>query len=575
MAIARLGYQPLLPFLRPYRFLIFRAFLCTLGFIGTMPLLAHILGLVAESVATGNVPAILQLAGGTMGMFVVRGLCQYGQDALMAQAALRSAKDIRVRVYQHLHELDLDYFAESRTGDLAYRLTEDVDRIGEVIGKFFHQFVPSVLQLILVVGYMVYLNWVLTATTLVVAPLVAVLIGWFGNEMLRRSRQSQDQISSLASLLAEVFSGIRSVRAFGTESYELQRFAVESEQSCRRKYATDRIRAIQYPVIGFLEAAGICLLFVIGSWLISQEQLTGSQFVAFCAGVLLLIDPIVNTTNSYNEIKQTEASVERILEILRERPSVVDHPDAQPLVVTAGEVTYDRVCFAYRPEQSVLRDISFKIFPGEVVALVGSSGAGKSTLINLLLRFYEPTGGRVCIDGTDIRMATLQSLRQQIAIVPQETVLFSGAIAANIAFGQITWDAAAVEAAAKIANAHDFIMDLPQGYDTWVGERGVTLSGGQRQRIAIARAVLHNPKILVLDEATSALDAESEHLVQEALQRLMAGRTVLVIAHRLATVRQCDRIFVVEKGQIVESGNHSELLSQGGRYAQFHDRQFS
>jgi ATP-binding cassette subfamily B protein len=555
-----------------------------------MPLLAHILGLVSKAIGSGDVAGITSISGFTLIMFVFRGLFQYGQDAMMSQAALKVALDLRVKVYAHLHSLDLDYFAESRTGDLTYRLTEDIDRIGEVIGKFFHQFVPSVLQLIFILAYMIYLNWVLTITVLVVAPAIAILIAWFGNRMLELSRRSQDRVSSLSSLLSEVFNGIRLIRAFATERYEIQRFRVEAEQNRASKYATDQIKAIQYPVIGFIEATGIIILFWLAGWQISQGQLTGAQFVAFGASVALLIDPIVNTTSSYNELKQAEASVDRIFEIFQIRPTVKQKPNAPDLPAVKGKVEYRHVSFAYNSISNgqsqgangkhseatklTLDDIDFIAFPGEVIALVGSTGAGKSTLVNLLLRFYDPHEGKIYIDGCDIQDVTLSSLRRQMAIVPQETILFSGTIASNIAFGQENSDLTAVEEAAKVANAHGFISQLPQGYQTWVGERGVNLSGGQRQRIAIARAVLQNPNILILDEATSALDSESEALVQEALQRLMQGRTVFVIAHRLATVRNSDRIFVLEQGKIVESGTHDELIAQAGRYAQFHARQF-
>jgi ATP-binding cassette subfamily B protein len=558
----------------PQRFLIAKAFLCTLVFIGTMPLLAELLGRVAQALGKGDVNAIIQIAIFTVVMFVFRGLGQYGQDSMMAQAALNAARDLRVDVYSHLQTLDLDYFAESRTGDLSYRLTEDIDRIGEVIGKFFHQFIPSVLQLIFVLAYMIYLNWILTLTTLAVAPLIALLIAWFGERMLSLSRRSQDQVSNLAALLSEIFSGIRLVRAFATESYEVERFKQESEQNSRRKYAADRVRAIQYPVIGFLEAAGICFLFLLGGWLISNKWLLPEQFVAFGAGVALLIDPIANTTGSYNEIKQAEASVDRIFEIFEIQPVVTEKPNAIALPEVTGKVEYINVGFHYQSDRPVLTDINLVANQGEAIALVGASGAGKSTLMNLLMRFHDVNTGKILIDGYDIRDVQIKSLRQQLALVPQENILFSGTVASNIAFGQKAYDTESVEQAARIANAHDFIMELPQGYDTWVGERGVNLSGGQRQRISIARAVLHNPKILILDEATSALDAESESLVQEALQRLMQGRTVFIIAHRLATIRNSDRIIVLEQGQIVESGTHDELLQKAGRYAQLHSRQF-
>ena len=570
----RSSYWQMRDYVYPQRFLIAKAFLCTLVFIGTMPLLAELLGRVAQALGKGDVNAIIQIAIFTVVMFVFRGLGQYGQDSMMAQAALNAARDLRVDVYSHLQTLDLDYFAESRTGDLSYRLTEDIDRIGEVIGKFFHQFIPSVLQLIFVLAYMIYLNWILTLTTLAVAPLIALLIAWFGDRMLSLSRRSQDQVSNLAALLSEIFSGIRLVRAFATESYEVERFKQESEQNSRRKYAADRVRAIQYPVIGFLEAAGICFLFLLGGWLISNKWLLPEQFVAFGAGVALLIDPIANTTGSYNEIKQAEASVDRIFEIFEIQPVVTEKPNAIALPEVTGKVEYVNVGFHYQSDRPVLTDINLVANQGEAIALVGASGAGKSTLMNLLMRFHDVKTGKILIDGYDICDVQIKSLRQQLALVPQENILFSGTVASNIAFGQKDYDTESVEQAARIANAHDFIMELPQGYDTWVGERGVNLSGGQRQRISIARAVLHNPKILILDEATSALDAESESLVQEALQRLMQGRTVFIIAHRLATIRNSDRIIVLEQGQIVESGTHDELLQKSGRYAQLHSRQF-
>jgi ATP-binding cassette, subfamily B, bacterial len=568
------SYWQLRTYLTPHWRLIGRASLCTLIYIGTMPLLAHILGLVSAAIGSGDVTEISKISGFTLVMFVFRGLGQYGQDALMSQAALSVALDLRVDVYAHLHRLDLDFFAESRTGDLSYRLTEDVDRIGEVVGKFFHQFVPSLLQLVLVLGYLLWLNWLLTLMVFLIAPPVALLIGWFGQQMLVRSRRSQDQVSNLSALLAEVFSGIRLVRAFATEDYEIQRFRDEAEQNRQKRYAADQIRAIQYPVIGFVQAFGIILLFWFAGWQISQRQLTPAQFVAFGAGVALLIDPIVNSTGSYNEIKQAEASCDRIFELFKLQPTVKEKPNAKELREVSGKISFQNLSFAYG-QQTVLKEINFMVFPGEIIALVGASGAGKSTLINLLMRFYDPQVGNILIDDTNIQDLTLKSLRKNMAIVPQDLVLFSGSVAANIAFGQFTYDLAEVEAAAKIANAHEFIIRLPQGYQTEVGERGVNLSGGQKQRVAIARAVLQNPKILILDEATSALDSESEALVQEALQRVMEGRTVFVIAHRLATVKNSDRIFVLEQGQIVESGNHEELLSKSGRYAQFYARQFA
>jgi ATP-binding cassette subfamily B protein len=332
---------------------------------------------------------------------------------------------------------------------------------------------------------------------------------------------------------------------------------------------------VQYPVVGFLYALSVLLVFWLGGWQISLGRLTGSQFLGFIAGIALLIDPIVLLTSNYSELKQGEASVDRIFELMDTRAGVVDRPHAYPLPTIRGQVEFQNVSFHYKSERPVLRHISLTVMPGEAIALVGSSGAGKTTLVNLILRFYDPQQGRILIDGTDIRQVTLSSLRRQIGIVPQETILFSGTIAQNIAYGRREFDPKDVEYAARVANAHEFISRLPDGYSTLVGERGVNLSGGQRQRIAIARAVLLNPKILILDEATSALDNESEALVQEALSRLMQRCTVFVIAHRLSTVRDAHRILVLEGGGVLEEGSHAELLARGGRYAHFYSRQFA
>ncbi|MBE9201502.1 MULTISPECIES: ABC transporter ATP-binding protein [unclassified Nodularia (in: cyanobacteria)] len=569
------NYWQLSPYLRPHWQNITKGFIGIIGYVLATLTLINLAGRLATPFSEGNVVAIAQLAGILVLVFLVRGFFQSVQDMYMAKVALRVAFDLRKRVYSHLQKLDLSYFETAKAGDLSYRLTEDIDRVGEVVNKVFHDFIPCILQLLAIPIYMIYLNWQLTLATVVIAPIMGILIGWFGERLRKYSLKSQNRVSGLSAILTEVFSGIRLVQAFAAENYEIARFSNEAEQSFKAKYSAERLKAIQIPIVGFLEALSAVSLVIVGTWQISQNNLTVEAFFSYLTAAALLIDPIGHTTNNYNEFKQGEASVDRVFELMAIQPIVLEKPNAIALPPVKGKVEYRHVSFAYKPGEPVLKDISLLALPGEAIALVGASGAGKTTFMNLLPRFYDPEAGEILIDGVDIRDVKLQSLRRQIGIVPQETVMFSGTIAQNIAFGQNSFDMEAVAEAAKIANAHQFITQLPEGYYTWVGERGINLSGGQRQRIAIARAVFLNPQILILDEATSALDSESEALVQEALERLMQNRTVFIIAHRLSTVRRCDRILVLERGQIVESGTHEELLKLEQRYARFYAQQFS
>ena len=568
------SYWQLLPFVRPQSLIIFWAFICTLIFTVFWPIKAWLAGEVSQYIGRGDPGSIARIAGLAVLVFLLQGIAQYGQDSLMAKAALNAALDLRQTTYSHLQKLSLNYFEVAKTGDLTYRLTEDIDRIGEVINQFFHDFVPCILQLIVVLGYMLWLNWQLTIATLILAPVMGIIIGAFGEKLLKYSRRSQNRISNLSALLTEVLSGIRLVQAFAAEAYELERFSQEAEENRQAKYQAEKVKAFQFVVVSLLLIMTVLFIFFLGGWQISLGNLTGKDFVSYITGVALLIDPITHTTSNYNSFKEGQASVDKIFELLAIQPAVVEKPQAIALGSIRGKVEYSEVSFGYHSDIPVISSLSLVAHPGETIALVGSSGAGKSTLVNLLPRFYNTDRGSISIDGIDIQDVTLKSLRQQIGIVPQETTLFSGTIAQNIAFGKTDLELSKIEAAAQIANAHQFISELSQGYSTYVGERGVNLSGGQRQRIAIARAILLDPRILILDEATSALDSESEALVQEALERIMQNRTVFVIAHRLATVRRADRILVLEQGRIVESGNHQELLERNGVYASFHARQF-
>lgn len=544
-------------------------------------MIAFLIGQAAQYVGDQNLQALLYLPGVVGLFFVIRGGFEYGQDVLMAQVAFDITLNLRRRVYAQLQQQELPYFQQSATGDLVYRLTEDIDRIGEILNQLFHQSVPCALQLVAVLAYMIYLNWTLTVAALVLAPLVGWVIGWFGERLLAFARRSQTQVATLASLLTETLSGMAVVKAYGAEDYEMERFMQVARQSRQATFAVERIKAIQYPIVGIIEAIAVSLLFLLGGWQISLGQLTPSQFISFVAAAVLLIDPINLITENYNKFKQGQASIDRIQALL-DLPPHSEPQNAKPLPLIKGEVEFRHVSFAYHSQQTVIENLNFQVQPGETVALIGPSGAGKSTLAHLLLRLYQPTAGQILIDGIDLQTIPRQSWYQHIGIVPQHTYLFSGTIGQNIAYGHVDFELEQVQKAADIANASEFIQKLPQGLHTYLGEQGTTLSGGQRQRLAIARAVFHNPRILILDEATSALDTESEALVQAALENLMGDDrgseadhpTVILIAHRLTTVLNADRIFVVEQGQIVESGTHQQLMANGtSRYASLYAKQ--
>lgn len=391
------SYWQLLPYVRPQSRTIAKALTCTLVFTAFWPLLAWLMGQIAGYIGRGDVEAIAQIAGVAAIIFLIRGTVQYGQDTLMAKAALSIALDLRKQVYTHLHRLNVGYFETAKTGDLSYRLTEDIDKIGEVINKLFHQFIPCILQLIVVLGYMLYLNWKLTLATLIIAPLMALLIGWFGEKLLTFTRQSQSRISNLSALLTEVFSGIRLVQAFAAEDYEISRFSLEAEHNRQAKFLAERIKALQFVVVGFLEAMSVVFLFFLGGWQISQGQLTGTGFISYVTAVALLIDPISLTTSNYSDFKQGEASCDRIFELFAIQPNVIEKPDAIALPHVKGKVEYRHVSFTYptlsqnshnhrqdsAPNQPVLVDFNLLVEPGQMVALVGASGAGKSTIVSL------------------------------------------------------------------------------------------------------------------------------------------------------------------------------------------------
>ena len=572
LAPSSAGFRRLLPLLKPHRPALIAGGVCMLVFVGCWPLLAWLAGQLIPAIGAGEFNRVLQVIGLALAVFMLQKVAQFGQDTLLAGPALQVSQELRRRLFARLQRLDFGVLEKLSAGDLTYRLTEDADRVGEVIYKTIQDTTPSVLQLVVVFGYMVWLDWKLSIGTLLLAPLVAVLVSLFGAKVMGAAEKSQKQVSELAALLGEAISGLPLVRAFAAEPWLQQRFEVEIDLHRKARYRTQKLLALQYPVVGFLEAAGILAVLLMGAARIQSGDLDGQGFSSYVAALLMLIDPISHLTTNFNEFQQGQASLKRLREIEREAVEQPDRPDAQPLGRVAGELLLEQVSFGYDPQQPVLKNLSLQVKPGQVVALVGPSGAGKSTLFSLLLRFNTAQGGQVLLDGRNLADLKAAELRTAVALVPQQSAIFSGTVAEAIAFGRPA-SREQIQAAARLANADGFIEALPGGYDARVEERGSNFSGGQLQRLAIARAVLGNPAVLLLDEATSALDAEAEEAVQRGLDQAMKGRTVLVIAHRLSTVQEADSILVLENGQIVDQGNHDLLISRPGRYRDLCERQ--
>lgn len=561
------------PLLRPHRRRLGAGAACVVVYVACWPLLALLAGQLIPAIGAGDLGASLRVILLALLVFLTQKLAQFGQDTLLADPALRVSQGLRQQLFGRLQRLDFAALDTLSAGDLTYRLTEDADRVGEVIYKTIHDTLPSALQLLAVLATMVWLDWPLALATLLLAPLVALLVAGFGARVMTAAERSQRQVSDLAGLLAEAITGLPLVRAYAAEPWLQQRFDAEVELHRQARTRTLRLLALQHPVVGFLEAVGILAVLLIGAWRIQAGQLDSQGLSSYMAALLMLIDPISHLTTNFNEFQQGQASLQRLRAIEREPVERPDRATALPLPALRGAVRLEGIRFGYSAQQPVLHDLDLAVEPGQVVALVGPSGAGKSTLFSLLLRFNQPQAGRVLLDGHDLADLRARELRQAVALVPQQSQVFSGSIAEAIRFGRPA-SAEQVREAARLANADGFIEALPEGYGSRLEERGRNLSGGQLQRLAIARAVLGNPAVLLLDEATSALDAEAEEAVQRGLEQAMAGRTVLVIAHRLATVQRADRIVVLEAGRIAEQGSHNQLMALGGRYRDLCRRQF-
>ena len=567
------GFRRLLPLLRPHlRQLTWGAF-CMVVFVSSQLVLMSLMGRLLPNVGSGDLKRILPVIGLVLLVFAIQKIAQFGQDSLLAGPALQVSQSLRRDLFQRLQRVQLGALEKMSSGDLTYRLTEDADRVSEVIYKTLHDSIPSALQLVAVLGYMLWLDWKLTVAILLLAPFVAWLISVFGARVMAATERSQKKVSELAGLLGEAIEGLPLVRAFAAEPWLERRFEDEIDQHRLARYNTYRLVALQHPVVGIIEVLGFATVLVLAAIRISSGDLEITGLITYLTGLVLLIDPIAHVTANYNEFQQGQSSLRRLREIEQE-PSEPDDPTpALPLGRLRGDLTFNQVQFSYTPGQPVLQNLNLSIHAGQVVALVGPSGAGKTTLFSLLLRFNCVDQGQLLFDGKDLSRVRARDLRQQVALVPQRSSVFSGTIADAIRFGRDCSEED-LHQAAKLANAHDFIVQLPNGYATRLQERGTNVSGGQLQRIAIARAVLGNPAVMLLDEATSALDAEAEAAVQLGLKQAMAGRTVLVIAHRLATVQEADQIVLMERGSIVDVGTHDALMQRGGRYRELCEKQF-
>ena len=507
-------------------------------------------------------------------IFLLRGIFLYGQNYLMSYVGQHVIIDIRSEVFRKLQRLSMSFYDKNKTGTIMSYVTNDVNALQGAMVDNTIELVTEGIILIGSVCAMIYLDWKLTLFTILTFPVVLYFMNYFGKKIRRSGGQIQEATADITSVLQESVSSARVVKSFVREQYEIERFERENEANLKANLKNAKYMATLTPTIEFVAALGVTLILWYGGNNVIAGETTAGSLVAFLAYAVNISNPIKRITRVSGNIQKALAAAQRVFDVLDLREEVRDLPDAKALPAVTGNVSFEHVTFSYNTGDEILHDLSFTAKPGQAIGLVGPSGAGKSTVASLLPRFYDCDAGTIRIDGTEIRHVTLDSLRNQVGIVPQETILFNGSVYDNILYGRLDATKEEIEAAAKAANAHDFIMELPEGYNTMLGDRGVNISGGQRQRIAIARAILKDPRILVLDEATSALDTESERVVQEALNRLMVGRTSIIIAHRLSTIKNADRILVLDKGKLVEDGTHEELMAKNGLYAHLYQIQY-
>lgn len=568
-------YLRILSYIKPYMHRLIFAMFCTImAAAGNLYIPWIIKDMIDEVLADKNGTMLNWIAASIIAIFVVRGLFWYGQNYLMSYVGQSVIIDIRAAVFKKLQRLSVSFYDKNKTGTIMSYVTNDVNALQSAMVENTIEMITEGFILIGSVVAMIYLDWRLTLFTVCTFPVVLWFMEFFGKKIRKTGGRIQECTADITSVLQESVASARVIKSFVREDYEVDRFDVENRANFRANMKNAQLMATLTPVVELVAAIGVTMIIWYGGNNVINGTITAGSLVAFLTYAVNISNPIKRLTRVIGNIQKALAAAQRVFMIIDMPEEIAESRDAKQLPEVSGKVEFQNVSFAYDDKGNVITDLSFSVKPGEVIAIVGPSGAGKSTIANLLPRFYDVNKGDIKIDGHSVREVTLDSLREQVGIVPQETMLFNGSVYNNILYGRLDATKEEIEAAAKAANAHDFIMQLTDGYETKLGDRGVNLSGGQRQRIAIARAILKNPRILILDEATSALDTESERVVQEALDRLMVGRTSFVIAHRLSTAKNADKILVLEKGNLVESGTHDELLALDGLYAHLYKIQY-